>query len=417
MAEADAALPLNMLPGALPAARAAAVSSHTDTLVCMLAGKGCPKSSGKGPRLQVQQVTKGVVSEVVEATEEFFSERGEKWLRANCGGLLAKDESYGFLLTDLVVGKLAPRDASITLGEKMRKEHAKVKKKQADSKRSIGKLPIALRSAAIIDAARERADLLAEPASKELIELIPSALSCSSVQREQKKDKAKSEVLAPQPEPAPEPEPDLEELALEAELLEEAATLAASIAVGEYDRAARSLARLGPRPSVAYLIGADHEGKLPNGRKVLVPLPDKEREWRQMEGKRWDMSQQVARELSACKRDALIDAANARLVAKEARAEWEIAARERVIAAMEALSASNNRMSALEAHKETAEIAEDSAERAAVAERAMFHMQNEMHAMQAWGPDHASRPPAAVFDMRGPDIKLKSIDLGKMRAM
>ena len=135
----------------------------------------------------MQQVTKGVVSEVVEATEEFFSERGEKWLRANCGGLLAKDESYGFLLTNLVVGKLAPRDASITLGEKMRKEHAKVKKKQADSKRSIGKLPIALRSAAIIDAARERADLLAEPASKELIELIPSALSCSSVQRGRKR--------------------------------------------------------------------------------------------------------------------------------------------------------------------------------------------------------------------------------------
>ena len=50
-------------------------------------------------------------------------------------------------------------------------------------------------------------------------------------------------------------------------------------------------------------------------------------------------------------------------------------------------------------------------ERAAVAERAAFHAQNELQAMQAWGPDHASRPPAAVFDMRGPGIKLKSIDL------
>ena len=65
--------------------------------------------------------------------------RGDKWLRANCGGKLAKDESYGFLLTDLLHSALADRDDAIKLGEKLRKENKKVNERLKVIKKDKGK--------------------------------------------------------------------------------------------------------------------------------------------------------------------------------------------------------------------------------------------------------------------------------------
>ena len=145
--------------------------------------------------------------------------------------------------------------------------------------------------------------------------------------------------------------------------------------------------------------------------ELLGRLPAEERKLRDLEVKRWDLTETVWWEKKHVAHEDEKVAMEARLEAKLARGEWQIAARERVIAAMDALSSSDNRISVCEDLIEAHALSEEMAERAAVAERAMFHMQNEMHAMQAWGPDHASRPPAAVFDMRGPGIKLKSIDI------
>ena len=407
--EADAALPVHKpLPAALSAVSSPGAESETDTLARMLADEGCPKSSGKGPRLQ--QVTKGVVSKIVEETEAFFSDRGEKWLRANCGGLLAKDECYGFYLTDLVVGKLAKRKTAIALGEKMRKEHAKVKKKQADSKQRISKLLVAQRDGATATAERERADLLAEPACKELIDLIPTASSCASVQREQEreaKDEAKSEVPAPQPEP----ELDLDEVARAAQAHAEQATLEAGITRMDYERAMQSLGRLGPRPSFSYLVGKDFVVTDKKGRKVRAPLPEKEREWRDLKVAHWDLTQESGRQLAALAKDAEVDSIYAQMEACDARTAAEVGHVKAELAAINGMMRSADRQAALAAQIESTNAQISALELAAAAERVASRAQNEMQAMKAWGLDHASRPPAAVFDMRGPGIKLKSIDI------
>ena len=79
--------------------------------------EGCPKASGKGAVIKI--VPMRLASKVISVTETFFKERGEKWMRQNCGGLLAKDETYGFLVTDLVIGRRAPRKNATALGEKL----------------------------------------------------------------------------------------------------------------------------------------------------------------------------------------------------------------------------------------------------------------------------------------------------------
>ena len=51
-------------------------------------------------------------------------------------------------MTDLVVGRRAPRTDAIALGEKLRKEHAKVKKREKEEKAKISKVPALQREAA-----------------------------------------------------------------------------------------------------------------------------------------------------------------------------------------------------------------------------------------------------------------------------
>ena len=91
--------------------------------------EGCPRASGLGTALKVAQVSHKLIQDLIAAEEKCFTKHGEKWLRTNCGGKLAKDESYGFLLADLVLGAIIPRDKAIALGEKLRKENKKIKTK------------------------------------------------------------------------------------------------------------------------------------------------------------------------------------------------------------------------------------------------------------------------------------------------
>ena len=159
--------------------------------------EGCPKASGEGPAVQV--ITVGGACLIVKTTEGFFTDKGEKWLRANCGGLLAKDESFGFLATDLIHGMLPSREKAIPLGEKIRKENAKVKKWEKEQKAKISKLPANQRELANRKFARDLAERHAQPCD----ELpIPTAASCAAVQRVQEK---------PSTQPRPKPEPELKQ--------------------------------------------------------------------------------------------------------------------------------------------------------------------------------------------------------------
>ena len=69
---------------------------------------GGPRRSGITP---VEcDVDNGLAQRIVAATEATFKAHRDKALRANCGNKLAKDETCGFVLVDLMTGCLAPRD-------------------------------------------------------------------------------------------------------------------------------------------------------------------------------------------------------------------------------------------------------------------------------------------------------------------
>ena len=70
-------------------------------LLMLAAAGGGPIASGLEAVVARDRICHGLVYDVVVAVEKVFQEHGEKALRANCGGKLAKDESYGFLLGDL----------------------------------------------------------------------------------------------------------------------------------------------------------------------------------------------------------------------------------------------------------------------------------------------------------------------------
>ena len=107
---------------------------------------GGPRASGKLPAITRDQITRNLVSRIIKAVENTFSKHGEKTLRANCGGKLAKDETYGFLCADLVLGALIPRETAIKIGEALRTENSKnIKKKREqlgrDRARELGRVP------------------------------------------------------------------------------------------------------------------------------------------------------------------------------------------------------------------------------------------------------------------------------------
>ena len=147
-------------------------------LLMLAAAGGGPIASGLEAVVARDRICHGLVYDVVVAVEKVFQEHGEKALRANCGGKLAKDEGYGFRLGDLVLGTIIPRDKAITLGEKLRKESGKIKKKKDSFRdgrsRALAKLPQDQRAAAGAEWDQNKDSYLAEICRAEL----PAARGC-----------------------------------------------------------------------------------------------------------------------------------------------------------------------------------------------------------------------------------------------
>ena len=103
---------------------------------------GGPRASGRGPL--AFKATLATAQAIIEGTESVFVRHGEKVLRSNCGGILAKDETYGFAFVDLMYGLLAPRGpdkgCAIPLGEKLRKLNKKRADEYSAKRRAAGKL-------------------------------------------------------------------------------------------------------------------------------------------------------------------------------------------------------------------------------------------------------------------------------------
>jgi hypothetical protein len=107
----------------------AALEERTECIVAH--PDGGPRASGHPAVITRDQISRELVPRIIKGVENVFSSHGEKTLRANCGGKLAKDETYGFLCTDLVLGAIIPREAAIKLGEALRTENTKkIKKKR-----------------------------------------------------------------------------------------------------------------------------------------------------------------------------------------------------------------------------------------------------------------------------------------------
>ena len=97
----------------------------------------------------------------------------------------------------------------------------------------------------------------------------------------------------------------------------------AAIAACDVERAAKSLERLPPCPTLSYLGGLDYVATI-DGRKRHVPMPEEERECRMLELDEWELSQQVAAEERLHEMQAKHEAHMAHLDAEEAcaRVAW-----------------------------------------------------------------------------------------------
>jgi hypothetical protein len=116
-------------------------------------------------------------------------------LRANCAGRLAKDESYGFLLADLVLGALIPHEKAIALGEKLRKENKKIKNKRGAFRdgrsRELAKLEEAAREEAGKRWDRNRDEFLAA-ACAAILPIPTRGAAAAGVREETKKEEKES---------------------------------------------------------------------------------------------------------------------------------------------------------------------------------------------------------------------------------
>ena len=193
----------------------------------LAAAGGGPVASGLEASVPRAGISHELISKVIAAVEKAFAQHGEKALRGNCGGKLAKDESYGFLLADLVVGTIIPREKAIALGEKLRKENIKIKKKRDGYRdgrsRALAKLLEEQRAEAGADWDARRDAYLANVCEAELpIPELPSAVAGmreqvkQEVKQEEVKREAAAEVKREAAAPAPLPPtplaPSLEDL-------------------------------------------------------------------------------------------------------------------------------------------------------------------------------------------------------------
>ena len=175
-------------------------------LLMLAAAGGGPVASGLEAVVPRAGIDHELISNVIAAVENAFAEYGEKALRSNCGNKLAKDESYGFLLADLVLCAIIPRDKAITLGEKLRKENIKIKKKKDGFRdgrsRALAKLPEEERAEAGADWDARRDAYLSTVCIAELpIPELASAVAGvrEQVKQEVKQEEVKREAAAPPP--------------------------------------------------------------------------------------------------------------------------------------------------------------------------------------------------------------------------
>ena len=134
------------------------------------------------------------------------------------------------------------------------------------------------------------------------------------------------------------------------------------------------------------------------GRQLL--LPESERQHRLTELEVWGLTKNVARMKAEDAQQAETEASGARVEAMEARLaanEARVARNKESCRKLEWLSTEGKEIVAKGKLVERAERAEKQVA--------------EMQALREWGPDHASRPPRAVYDMRGATMKLKSIQM------
>ena len=88
-AEALPGMPCPEPSQAVPAAEAAVTPTHVAAMVACEGGGLRP--SGHAP--VAFRANLGAVQAIIQGTEDVFKAHGEKALRANCGGILAKDEA------------------------------------------------------------------------------------------------------------------------------------------------------------------------------------------------------------------------------------------------------------------------------------------------------------------------------------
>ena len=406
-AEAPPAMPCQQPPeapaGADAAVTAAAVAAR---LAAMLACEGGgPRASGHGP--VAFDATLGVVKSVVEGTEATLSAHGEKALRANCGGVLAKDEMYGFALVDLLHGKLCPRGngegCAIPLGEKLRKLNKKRQDEYTSKRRAAGKQPAQKREASLAGVEQWHQLKLDEECTAELSPFIPAVGRCAAVQREE----ARRECAPPKREPTPQREADsplsgprarLSEARAQHEKLSERAAqahenydaLVAQIAA-DNESIVRFKQQLDRRPSP----------KPPPSRRMSMGLERDEAEvLKHLEAREAaraaydaaciavrDDRQQLMRMMEA--HMLLYDQAEvARADADEAEAMCTMFARAQLEKCELEEQLIESELRVLDLHER---------ERNAPKRAALLAA-----AVEAWGPDHASRSPTAVYDLRGP---------------
>ena len=364
----------------------------------LAAAGGGPVASGLEAIVPRAGISHELIPDVIAAVEKAFAEHGEKALRANCGGKLAKDESYGFLLADLVLGAIIPRDKAIALGEKMRKENKKIKTKRDGFRdgrsRALAKLPEGERAEAGADWDARRDAYLAGICEAELP--IPELASAVAGVREQVKQEVKQEEVKREPAPtAPAALPsaattsltDLRNAAEAAWALHERLGTEEDALLEKVKRFSQARERRGtpkppPRARGSSSIHAD--GLSTDGATTLIEAA----------GARWaayETDIQEYRRKGAQLSDMLI---KLELLSRDREAAcqaWEAA---------EALY--EQRKETLEAKLKAVELQMMMAEMVLQRDRDLTRTKLLADAEKVWGPGHASRPPLAVHNLCGP---------------
>jgi hypothetical protein len=382
---------------------------------------GGPRASGLGSA--ANELTIGNVMDIVSAVEAVFTERGEKELRANCGGLLARDETYAFAAVDILHGKLAKREDAIPLGEKMRKVNKKVRGDINEKKRNAGKAAAAQRERKVAEAAAWELKTRAEPCA-DIVPFLPSAERCSAVQREavkreEIKHEPKVEPAASAAAPMRDPAAVLARLRREVEKAEAAAVRADAHAVAARRRAEKvkkqrdKLLELRLEQSKGWHLDEEAWQQLLTARaavdlqfeQITTNLNQLQRE--QLEAQvaadeahyavadaREGVASEEARRARRAEREreSLAREQTARLEAERLEAEDRAAA--------EADAAERTELNWRELNLRADDI-DALIARLDFAERSAARAKSAAESLHVWGIDHASRPTPKVFNLVG----------------